>query len=96
MSKRLEDSIKKLAAAADEFEQACTEVYSAYRASAPNALYTGKAQIYLQDDVQALVANKQYSVVQARAINSAFSGWRPPKPAPVRSFPVTGRSGGAA
>lgn len=93
---KLEESIKRLAAAADEFEQACTEVYLAYRANSPNALYSGKANIYLLDDVQALVANNHYSVVQARAINGAFSGWRPPKPAPVRSFPLTGRSGGAA
>jgi hypothetical protein len=92
---KLESAMNRLAEAAEDFNTACTEVYQAYKGLS-NAVHSGRPQVYLQDDVQQLVASKYLTVVQARAISGAFSGWRPPKPAPVRSVPVTGRSGGAA
>jgi hypothetical protein len=93
---KLEVAILKLAQAADEFDRACTEVYKTYKSQGSTALYSGKAQIYLQDDVRKVVSDKVLTAGQARAIQGAFSGWRPPQVSPVRSLPLAGRSGGAA
>lgn len=93
---KLEVAILKLAKAADDFDRACSEVYQSYKSQGSSALYSGRAQIYLQDDVRQVVSDKVLTAGQARAIQGAFSGWRPPQVRPVQSLPFAGRSGGAA
>jgi len=92
---KLEVAILQLAAAADEFDKACSESYRAFKRS-DNPFASGKAQLALQDTVRDFCQTKIFSAGQARAITGAFSAWRPPQIRPVESMPLTGRSGGAA
>jgi hypothetical protein len=91
---RIQKAIANLAAAASEFEAACDETYKATKHSNRDPQFSPEVKMY--NLIDGHLSGLVYSRVQWRAIQGALAAWKPTKPAPVRSVPVTGRSGGAA
>ena len=92
---KLEDSIMKLAAAATEFDETCTQVYKFHKKS-DSPFASGKAQIVLQDTVRNFCQQQIFSAGQTRAITGALSGWQPPHVRSGQSLSLTDLAGGEA
>ena len=94
----LESKIQALTQAAADFQVACDEYYLEQRR---RPKHFGdfppqpQAQLNLQEKIRQITALGTYSNVQARAIQGAFLGWRPPQPKRPLSLPFENRVGGA-